>query len=368
MNNIILSNERIKRTYRKWLLEAKGLSVSTVDQMLRAIALYETIFQEEDYGLFNSERAILFKEKLRQKTHKGNKLSSNSIRAYLTHLKTFFEWLCTQPGYKSKISNSKLEYLRVTRKETRIAAQSNPRKYPYIDHVKQLVNSIKINTVVDMRDQALIAFTFLTGMRDAAIISLPLECIDEKNLCIYQNPKMGVETKFSKSILSKIFQFDDDLLLIVLNWIEYLKKKGFSSIDPVFPRSKLEKIENGYSFKEAEDILPEFWGSANRMRTIFKERSLAANLTYYPPHTFRHSTIFYALKMTRTGSEVKAVSQNFGHEDVATTFSIYGNYPEDQLLEVLNKMEKKVNIKPLEDDALKMISEIHKKLIENDPQ
>jgi integrase/recombinase XerD len=339
MKTIILANELAKRMFLTWLKEAKGLSKASVDQMLRSISQYEKEFPGEDFGLFNSDRAIRLKEFLRCKTHKGKKISSNSVRTYLMHLKSFFEWLSTQPGYRSKISKDSLAYLSVTKKEARLAAQSIIREYPSLEHIKKLIAKIEPISPVAMRDRAMISFTFLTGMRDSAIVSLPLGCIDEKKLVVRQDPRMGVDTKFSKIIYSKIFKLDDDLVQNVLNWIKYLKEKGFTSNDPLFPKAKMEMVENGISFKEAEEIIPRFWTTASSLRKIFKIRAHQARLPYYAPHTFRHSAISYALKLAHNCEELKAISQNFGHEDVITTLSVYANFQPEQLLDVLERME-----------------------------
>ncbi len=359
MKNIILINAKIKREYKEWLEKAKGLSITTVDQMLRPIVLYESIFNNEDFGHFRKQKALEFISYLRMKQN-GNKLSSNSIRTYLMHLKSFFEWLITQPGYKSKIHSSDLEYLRVSKKESRLAAQKTIRKYPSKQDIIDLVNSVEIKNDVDRRDQAIIAFSFLTGMRDSAIISLRLNCIDIERLWVEQNPRFGVNTKGSKIIFSKIFKFDKDLFDVVIRWVNYLKKKGYTDVDPVFPRCKNEFIDDGYSFQESTEIEPCFWSSSNSIRKIFKERSEKAHLPYFPPHAFRHSAVEYALGLARNGMEVKAISQNFGHEDVSTTISVYANLPLDQLMNLLDDMELGKKSITLNEESIKMLTEMHK--------
>jgi hypothetical protein len=38
-----------------------------------------------------------------------------------------------------------------------------------------------------------------------------------------------------------------------------------------------------------------------------------------------------ALEKAKGGEEIKAISQNFVHEEITTTFSVYGNYqPEEK--------------------------------------
>lgn len=332
------NNIKIKRKYIDWLLEAKGLAETTIDKMMRAVDIFEEFSDYKDFNSFNLGRAKEFKKWLRNRKYKGKILAFNSYRTYLIHLRAFFEWLITQPGYKSRITSDSLEYLRITKKESRVVAQNQIRKFPYLEYIKNLADSIEGKNDVQLRNRALISFTFLTGMRDGAIVSLPLKSIDIDNLIVFQNPVLGVKTKFSKTIYSKIFKFDEKLLKYFTDWHQHLLEIGFSSNDPVFPRSKSSQGENSLSFEESTEIEPVFWESTGSMREIFKKTAASADLPYYRPHAFRHSAIYYALKITRNGDEFKAVSQNFGHEDVRTTLSVYAQYEPEKLIEVLSNL------------------------------
>jgi len=360
-----IKNEKAKREYRRWLKDARGYTDSTVDKMLNAICYYERVMNYEDFALYNRVKAVAFKDSLKRKTFNGRQIGPNSIRSYLIHVKSFFTWLFTQPGYKSRIYSTELDYLNSSKKEVMIAAHVNPRTFPDIDYVRKLVNSINQSTIIDKRDRAIISFLFLTGMRDSAVISLPLKCIDMENLFIDQNPKLGVKTKFSKNICSKIFNFDDELLKNVVDWIKLLYEKGFTPDDPVFPRSKEEMIENGYSFIEARDVEPKFWSTTNSIRTIIKNRAAKAGLIYFPPHTFRHSAISYAFNLAQSGDEIKAISQNFGHENISTTLSSYANYSQPDLKSVLKNLGKnKSTLDFLNDSRItKMIEKMYEHIV-----
>jgi len=150
---------------------------------------------------------------------------------------------------------------------------------------------------------------------------------------------LGVETKFSKSIKSVLFNFNSTLVSYVIEWTEYLKAKGFGSQDPLFPRSKMRQENNGLSFEESSDVEPIYWQGTGSIREILKKRCQEADLPYFSPHTFRHLAVELAIKNCRTGEQIKAVSQNFGHEYIATTLSSYGNYDQKRLIEIIGKMD-----------------------------
>ena len=220
------------------------------------------------------------------------------------------------------------------------------------------MDSIVIRNEIDLRDRAMISFTLLTGMRDKAIASLPLGCFDDETLVINQNPRQGVETKFAKLITTMLFRFDEKMFGFIIEWSQHLKAKGFGSQDPLFPRAKLDQGNGNLSFQSATEVEANFWHGTGRIREIFKQRSQQAGLPYYPPHTFRHLAINLAVRACKNGEEIKAVSQNFGHEFVATTFGTYGNYVPSQLKEIIKEMDFSGKQQPTVKDDIREIREL----------
>jgi integrase len=175
-------------------------------------------------------------------------------------------------------------------------------------------------------------------MKDAAVRTITLGSIDTNKMIVIQDPKKGVNVKFSKAIYSKIFPFDKELIDIIRQWIEYLRNRGFGDLDPLFPKSKSIKSDEGFSYEIASGVTNEFWSSSVSIRTIFKEAARRSKLNYFQPHTFRHASMHRALLLAKGGLELKAISQNFGHEDVATTLTYYANFSPNELFEVLEKI------------------------------
>lgn len=348
MKNTNIKNLKIKRKYYKYLTGCEGLSEASINKIESSLAKYEEFTKNEDYGRYNSDKAINYKKWLAVSKFTGKALSVASYHNYLRSLRKFFTWLSSQPGYKRKFIITEINYLKTLKSEDRIALQESFKEYPSLNEVLDLTKSIEIQNEVDLRDRAIISFAALTGMRDSAIASLPLGCIDQKNLIVYQDPKKGVKTKFSKYIVSKIFNFDDELLQFFKEWLTFLKDKNFSAKDPLFPRSKIKKIGNDLCFQKADAIEPIFWQGAGRLRDIFQSRALAAGMKYYHPHTFRALAIDLAITGCKDGRDLKAVSQNFGHENVLTTLGSYAAYNPKRLMEVLDKID--FNLKEEEPD------------------
>ena len=304
------------------------------------------VFKDEDFALYNADKGIAFKTWLSKRETRGKRLSLVTFHAYLRHLRKFFTWLVREPGYKSRIKSNAIDFLKITERENRMASQSVPRNYPSLEYVRRLVASIVIRNEIDLRDRAMISFTLLTGMRDRAIASLPLGCFDNENLTVIQNPRLGVKTKFAKLIPTTLFRFDEKMSGFIIDWSRDLKTKGFGVQDPLFPRAKIDQNGDNLSFQSPTEVEAKFWRGAGRMREIFRQRSQQAGLPYFAPHTFRHLAVNLAVKACKNGEEIKAISQNFGHEYVATTIGTYGNLAPSQLTEIIKEMDFSGNQQP----------------------
>jgi len=320
-------NEVMKKQFFLYLKEVKGFSKDSVDAYERAVLLWQECNENKDFSGFGKQQVRTFKDWLKSRTNrKGESLSLTYIYNVLRRLRGFFEWLSMQPHYKSKINQVVVEYLSLSKKDTRMALQPNKREIPSIEEVIQVIESIQVGSPVDMRDRALLCFTLLTGARISAIYSLPMKAFDEEALTVDQNPKFGVKTKFSKRICTTFFPIEyTQAVDYFLEWYWYLKRqKGFRPEDPIFPKAILENGKENISYYNTGEVEPVFWASSSSVRKIFQKRFLDAEVPYYHPHTFRHLVVKEFAKTRLTEEEKKAISQNLGHENTGTTFGSYG--------------------------------------------
>ena len=366
MKNTESKNEIVKRQFFHHLTHAKGFCPSTISDIEKAILHFQTFSNNVDFGKFSQKMAVNFKQWLRDKKNNDSPLAISTQHTYLRHTEKFFAWLSQQPGYKSKFSLTDTEYLHMTKKDRRVAAQSTPRQFPSLEHILKLADSIQITSEIDRRDRAVIALTAMTGIRDDALASLPFANFNEQTRTIYQNPRTGVETKFSKNMATVILIFHDNLMNYFLDWVHALRAKNWDAKAPLFPSSKREHGEESILFTLSTSVIPEFWKGADRIRDIFKKRAETAGVPYFPPHCFKHFAIVRALAYCKTGEEIKAVSQNFGHENVATTLRSYGNFQPDQLSNILCKMnfsgEPRKSSDEKMDEVLQLIQQMKTKL------
>lgn len=318
------NNERIKRQYFGFLKGPKRQSDATVDAVASALARFESYTKYRDFKQFHIEQAAAFKRHLAEQRNQksGETLSKSTLHATLLHLKRFFQWLAMQPGYKSRLNYCDAEYFNPSAADTRIATASREQRVPTVEQIKHVIQTMPVGTEIERRDRALIAFTLLTGMRDSAIASIKLKHVDLSRNSVYQDAR-EVRTKFHKSFPTYFAQVGDDILQILVEWMEYLQKgKLWGNDDPLFPATLMTQNAD-HEFAVA-GLKREHWSSAAAIRKIFRAAFEHAGLPYFNPHSFRHALVQYGLKNCQTAEQLKAWSQNFGHEGILTTLMSYG--------------------------------------------
>jgi len=338
-------NELLKRSFYEWLKESRGFSDNTIECYEKAIYLWEDFTNKADLATFNKTLAGGFKEWLKNKNkiNSQDKISMSYCYDNLRHLKVFFEWLSEQPNYKSKINKTAIAYLNLTKKEIQTARTTASVKNPTLETIKKTIENIKGKTEIEMRDKALLSLAFLTGARISAIRTLPMESLDRKELIITQDPTQGVETKFAKKIISVLIPFGyKESINYFTEWFDYLEqKKGFKPSDPIFPATKIENGKDNISFYSTGEVEAKFFKESGSLRKIFEKRFKQVGSEYYHPHTFRHSWVKEMAKLPLTEEEKKAISQNLGHANTATTFGAYGynQMDKDRQIELMKSID-----------------------------
>ena len=93
---------------------------------------------------------------------------------------------------------------------------------------------------------------------------------------------------------------------------------------------------------------------------MYKKICKKAGITAYHPHAFRHYSISEALKYVRTGLQLKALSQNVGHENPTAILEQYGNMSPNEYAEIINLMlanKGKTDLSQYTDEEL--VAELH---------
>lgn len=327
-------NERIKKEFYDYLKESKGRDDKTLDQVRSSIFRFEEYTKFKDFVTFKKEQAVGFKKHLaKQKTKRTAEAMSKSTMLHIsTNLKQFFTWLRDQKGFE-KIKITEIDYFNLLDNDIAIAKGRKFKNYPTIEQIQKVISGLPTSTEIEKRDRALIAFTILTGARDAAVGTLKIKHVDLYHQSITQDPKDGVKTKFRKLIYTKFFPVGDEIAQVVIDWVKYLKEeKLYSDNDPLFPRTKLAHNKD-FCF-EAQGLEPTHWKTTTQIREIFKNSFEKCQLPYYNPHSFR-DTLSMLGKKTCTLEQYQAWSQNLGHSKMSTSLDDYGNVSTQRQFELI---------------------------------
>ena len=346
-------NERVKHQYFTYLEDAKRMSVSSVDQVAAAIAQFETSTGHRDFAAFHFEQARRFKrvldESINPKT--GRPLSKATIYSRLMAVKAFFVWLAGQPGYRSQLTYSDMEYFNPSNNDGRIAKASQGRPAATLEQIRQVVLSMPVESDIEKRNRALIGFAIVSGARDDAIASMLVRHVDPINRTVFHDAR-EVRSKNRKTFTSIFFPVGPDLEDLVVDWISFLtKERMFGPDDPLFPATKVKVGESGLFESAGLDRVA--WRNATPIRRIFRQAFEAAGLRYYNPHSFRKTLGALGEKICSTPEAMKAWSQNLAHESVLTTFTSYGAVRQERQTEILNELNRRANAEsdPNEPDA-----------------
>ncbi len=345
-------NERTKRDYFAFLKEAKGLSEPSIDAAAKAIARFESYTCWKSFKAFHFEQAVGFKRHLAAQLGKrsGEPLSKATLRQTLAALKAFVEWLSGQPGFKARITYSDAAYFNLSLKDTTIARATREERIPTLEQIHHVLGSMPHETEIERRNRALFALAALTGARANALASMRLKHIDVDAGRIIQDAKQ-VRTKFSKSFPTFFVPIGGNALAIVEEWVGLLQRErlwGFD--DPLFPATRVA-LGADHQF-HAAGLDRKGWSNAAPVREIFRQAFAAAGLPYSNPHTFRKTLARLGQRICRTAEELKAWSQNLGHDDVLTTFTSYGAVPLDRQAELIRSAWKRTVQEPDDLQAL----------------
>jgi integrase len=353
-------NETIKAKYFDFLRDAKERSESTINASCKALLRYEEFHNFDDLEKLTSQKALDFKNALLKQKNKatGKLLSKTTILHTINPLKDFFIWLHQEQGFKKKIKLNDITYFNLSKKDSKEARATDNRPIPTIEIIRHVINSIVIKNDIDRRNQALIAFMLLSGVRDGALISIKIGDVDLSRKLVKQYPINDVDTKNGKHIDTYFFPVGDDIEKIFVEWVRYLLQvKHCNVTEPLFPKTAIGlDAENSFANM---GLSKEHWKTASPVIDVLKKCFAGAGHDYYHPHSFRKTITRLGEQLCRTPEDFKAWSQNLGHESPLTTFISYGYVevhrqgdiilglgkdvtPDSEIMSMLKKIDKKL--------------------------
>jgi integrase/recombinase XerD len=293
-------NERVKRRYFTFQREAKQRSEASIDAIAKALNRFEVYTRFKSFRAFKIEQAVAFKNHLaRQVNARTNEpLSKATAYSTLASLKTFFQWLSREPGFKIRLNYSDADYFSLSLKYTAIAKAANEERIPMLDQIRHVIEAMPSGTAIEKRNRALIAFILLTGARDNAVASMRLKHVDLAEGRILQDARQ-VRTKFSKTFTTYFFPVGEDVLAIFSDWAAFLQKERLWGLDdPLFPATRVAVGPSGHF--EPASLDRKCWANATPIRTIFRAAFEGAGLPYFNPRSFRKTLALFGQEVCQT--------------------------------------------------------------------
>ncbi|MCR5786289.1 MAG: site-specific tyrosine recombinase XerD [Acholeplasmatales bacterium] len=292
--------------FRYYLENDKALSLNSIDAYLtdlrdyaRFLKKYQNVYDVNDITQEAIERYML--------SLKRSGLSSKSISRKLTSIKEFHKFLCDE---------------RITRDNPSILIDSvkQEKKLPTVltvEEIEKMINSIKLDTPLGLRNRALIEVMYGSGLRvsEAAGLKVGDLHLNSKYISI-----------IGKGNKERIVPIGDVASEALRNYFDdgrkVLTQNMFS--DYVFLNYKGEAMTRQAIFKFIKKLASD--------NGIEKEIS---------PHTLRHS---FATHLLENGVDLRYVQEMLGHEDISTT-QIYTHLDKSRLKEMVNEIHPLANRK-----------------------
>lgn len=322
--------------YQGELKHGRGFHPKTVDDILRHIWQFERRIGSIDFRSVTRKMIEDFKDELISRADKSGKegLSASTIVHTFGNLKAFFTWLSTQDGYRKTITAQLYNHFSAPRHLVEIAGAAAQKFVPSVEQLRKMLEVMPANSPAERRDRAMVAALFLYGVRDGALISLRLKHVDIERKQVFQDAR-EVKTKFSKTSIVDWFPIGEDFERIVTDWIGELRNMGAGDDAPLFPTTPFKPWIGRHS------IELEFLTTAAPVRQVLRKAAAAAGIPYFKPHAVRSTVAKLCDGWASSLRDMKALSQNLGHEHVSTTSKYYGDVEPDVKRELFRKMRDK---------------------------
>jgi site-specific recombinase XerD len=243
----------------------------------------------------------------RLKDDNGQELGKITQSYHLIALRSFLKY-CGKRGFET-LAADHIELPKVKRKQVSFLQQ---------EELQRLFAQIKADNLIGLRDQAIIALLYSSGLRVSELTKLDRSHINLKRR------EFMVRGKGQKDRL--VFIDDGSAELI-----EHYLARRTDSLQPLFIR---------YGGHETLDQSGDFGRLTPRsiQRIVSHYARMAGITKQVSPHTLRHS---FATDLLMNGADLRSVQTLLGHSNIATT-QIYTHITDPHLREVHTKFHRDI--------------------------
>ena len=268
--------------YRYYLRSERNMQANTIASYVSDIEIYldylENILYIDEVELIKEDDITKFLLSLKKK-----KFSTTTISRYLSSIKSFHKFL-----FKDGLVRKNIASL--------ISSPKIDKKLPSVltvDEVATLLDSIKGDKPLDLRNQAMFELIYACGFRVSELVGLKL-------VNLHLTSKMiQVVGKGAKERLVPVNDYAIKVLRKYLIEARPLLLKNSKDTGFVFLNNLGDGISRVGFFKLLKDLC--------------KKAGITKDVS---PHTLRHS---YATHLLENGVDLRYIQELLGHEDISTT-------------------------------------------------
>jgi len=268
----------------------KGLAENSCLAYKNDLNLFTIFIQKLNINKWENVKSENIVEFLKERRNKN--MESSTVSRELISLRVFFRFLASENLIKADIC-TKVESPKLWKLLPDVLSEEN---------VKALINAPQQNSVIGIRDKAMLELLYATGLRVSELVNLKIQNIN-------------LETKFlrcfGKGGKERIVPIGSYAVKTINNYLKTRNKKDPKNFLFITSRKTKMTREN-------------FWKRINYYAKV------AAIPQKIYPHLLRHS---FATHLLSHGADLRVVQEMLGHADISTT-QIYTHVDHQRLKNV----------------------------------
>lgn len=277
-----------------YLLVERGLAENTLDAYRQDLGLYLQYLESNKIVQIQDTKRTDIISFLIELREQGK--ATSTIARKIASIRAFYQFLLADK-YIELDPSQNLDSPKLEKHLPRVLT---------IEQIDYLLSLPKTDTVLGIRDKAMLELLYATGVRVSELVSLKVEDL---------NLSMGFVKCLGKGSKERIIPVGGQAVDALKNYLEqayYTIYKQHSNNSLFLNRHGRELTRQG------------FWGI---LKNYEKRMHLDFSIT---PHTIRHT---FATHLLENGADLRSVQEMLGHADIATT-QIYTHVTKARLREV----------------------------------
>lgn len=298
--------QQLKRQYLEHLEIEKGRSLNTVENYERYLNKFLAWSEANDPQEITEDKVREFRLWLnRQPGTDGNTLKRKTQNYYLIALRSFLKYMGRRDV--RSLNPEKIELAKVPDRDLDLISSAE---------LERLLEAPSGDDLKDLRDKAILATLFSTGMRVSELTSLDRDIDLSKD-------EITIRGKGEKV---RIVFLSDECKDAIKKYLD----KRIDIDDALF----VKMVSNPEKASKSLRLTP------RSVERIVKQHAIKAGISKkVTPHVIRHS---FATDLLSNGADLRAVQAMLGHADISTT-QIYTHVSDRHLKEVHKKFHGKKN-------------------------